>query len=112
MKITSTYEERRHTNEYVYETATTRKLGNRNQGKPIERFSVYHEKRHIKLAGHILRQADDEPERAQTFETNSATPIKNPIRRPGRPRTHWATDALQKAWQRHCDELNPNGEEL
>ena len=87
LKITTTYINREHTNEYVYKRASEaishrepktkkRKRHKRNTGKQKSVIPVSQaiQLRAVKLLGHTIREPQDEPTRQATFKNNSIRP--------------------------------------
>ena len=95
LHITTTYVDRTHTNEYVIEKAQE----TQKQGNTIKLFSDYYNERRIKYMGHILRQTDDEPEKATTLYPNTPFPRVNQVKRVGKPRINWTEDTFRHAWE-------------
>ena len=54
--------------------------------------------------GHILRQTDDEPEKATTLCPSIPFPQTNKVLRVGKPRLNWIEETMKLAWTKtHVD---------
>ena len=53
----------------------------------------------------MLRAPNTDPLRQATFRRNSATPFLNQVKRVGRPRVQWTTQALESVWNTVRDEI-------
>lgn len=97
MKNTHTYYNREHTNKHILEEAS--KSAYPNKDRQINIFSQICEKRKIKLMGHNLRTANNDPLREVTFEDSTAERRKDyGIRRQERAKLNWIKDTKNEIW--------------
>ena len=97
--LTTTYVNRQNTNEFVVRKANE-ELGHQ-PGTPlkIKLFSDLLIDRRIRLAGHILRNNDNDPLRRVSYEPNSAVTFDVGERRVGGPRQQWTQYSNKYAWE-------------
>jgi hypothetical protein len=94
LKITTTYADRAHTNEWVYQQATQQA---EKEVLPLSKLLI---KRSIALLGHVLRESDIQATRHVTFKPNTATAIYlMDKRRVGGPKQQWIDFTARYAWQ-------------
>ena len=92
----STFINRANTNRKLLETATAAAFPTPGDRRRTVCFSEYHQRRHAKLLGHVLRSANDDPLRQLSFMPYSATRIDYGKRRRGHPRQNWLH--FTKSW--------------
>ena len=100
LRITTTFIDRSHTNEYVYARAaeavaasSTAPSGD-NAVRPL---SELHSRARVALLGHLLRVGCADPLRSCAFQSEAA-PVLPLRKRPGRPKQNWVLESMQKAW--------------
>jgi hypothetical protein len=96
MKKKHTYYDRTHTNDHVLKEAS--KTAYPKGDKQIRRFSEFHEKRKIKLLGHIIRAPNNDPLRQVTFKDNTAERPERGTLRVGRPKQNWIKATKEAVW--------------
>ena len=91
--ISTTFVNRRNTNEFVISTATAK------AGREIKLFSDLLAEKRSKLAGHILRSDNGDPLRQVTYMPNSANCYPIGKRRIGGPRQQWRHYTHKYIWE-------------
>ena len=99
-RITTTYVDRRHNNDYVFNYANSKIREENPTAEPILPLSVKHEELRIKMLYKIILANNDNPLKALTFQTNTLLPVDLGVRRSGRPRCKWTEETLADAWRR------------
>ena len=108
LNITTTYIDRTHTNEFVFNQGQAQMKA----GKTLKSFSESYQEKRMKYMGHLLRQTDDAPEKFATLHTHTPFPQINPIRRVGAPRINWAEETMKMAWKTIYEQMEENQQEM
>jgi len=89
LKVPTTFVDRRFSNARVYELASETAYPN-DPHRKVRPFSEILDEKRVRLAGHILRTADNDPLRQVAYEPGTASIKQVGKRRVGRPRQSWA----------------------
>ena len=113
LRMVTTFIDRSNTNTRVLEEADRAVNGNRrpSQRTPIRILSETHTDARIKLAGKILRLADNDPRRFACYVAGTAKVKKKHKRRSGRPKINWGDVTHCRIWERISEEYSL-GEEI
>ena len=93
----TTYIDRKTTNKEVLRRAA-KATGDRSVFRTMQQW---HDNRRVKLGVKLLAAPDTDPGRYCTFEPDGAGAIENPLKRAGRPKIKWATEAAILIWEKH-----------
>ena len=97
LKITSTYVNRSHTKEYVYNRAR-QELG--DEGDPLmQPLSAYHKERRVLMMAKVITLRSSDPGARATFEPETLNPHGYGTRLVGHPRLNWVQCAMQDTWE-------------
>jgi hypothetical protein len=114
LRMVTTFVDRTNTNTRVLEEATkavnTSSSGMVNNGRGVELLSETHTQRRIKLAGRVLRLADNDARRFTTYHAGSGRVKKKLKKRTGRPKINWGDVTHARIWERIRDELGEQEE--
>ena len=97
LKISTTYIDRTHTNDYVDKQATET-ASSRRKRRHIKPFSDMYSSRQNTLLAHLTREPSESPTRSCTLQSNSVTPLFNNNRRGGHPKNYWTFETLRSLW--------------
>ena len=73
-------------------------------------YSARHTRQRIKLAGKILRCADNDPRRFTTYQAGTGKVKKKGKWRTGRPRTNWGDVTHERIWEQIREEIGEQDE--
>ena len=110
--IASTYIDRSHTNEKVFEIANKEKGADQDKTKTkIVPITETLKTKKCTLLGHVIRAGVRDaldPLHLVTFESEDLEPKTAAYRRSGRPRLKWHNETMQEAWNRMPREITNN----
>ena len=99
LAMTTTFIDRANTNERVFEKANAVINASTNrQEKTVENFQAIYQKRKLQLFQRVAAASNADPMRQASLRANTVHPVEYGIRRVGRPRARWATDAARLYW--------------
>ena len=84
--------------------------GNTREPREVELLSEVHTKQRIKLAGKILRCADNDARRFTTYQAGTGKVKKKGKRRTGRPKINWGDVTHARIWERIREEVGGRDE--
>ena len=109
--MVTTFIDRANTNTKVMEEATKAvNTGRADRKGEVELLSETHTKQRIKLAGKILRCADNDPRRFTTYHAGPGKVKKKRKLRTGRPKINWGDVTHSRIWEMIREEVGGHDE--
>ena len=100
LNLTTTFVDRAHTNQYVYQQINQQLKHKNPKAKEILPLSSYLMNKRITLYGHIIRLDESNPMRQATLSPFTAAPYPVSLLRVGGPRQQWVTETARQYWKR------------